>query len=140
LALEEGTLIVYLNCMQNVNFIIYHSYYYPIYHILHYSYKKGPDRHKLYGTVLDRLYNQALKEQRTFLESKTGYGRYITGDGATIMGTKFIHFLVHEHEKGVILTMPYKRLYCSASGGGENRGNIYCPRNDQCDQVGVCKY
>ena len=32
-----------------------------------------------------------------------GYGRAIVGDGATILGNKFINFLIHEHGKGVML-------------------------------------
>ena len=42
-------------------------------------------------------------EQAAFLKDNAGYGRAMTGDGATIMGTKFINFLVHEHGKGVML-------------------------------------
>lgn len=64
---------------------------------------KAPDRIKLYGPILDRLHAKCLAEQRQFLEKKSGYGRAMTGDGATILGTKFINFLVHEYEKGVML-------------------------------------
>ena len=42
-------------------------------------------------------------KQRKFLEQRTGYGRAITGDGATIQGTKFINFLAHEFSKGYVL-------------------------------------
>ena len=64
---------------------------------------KGPDRHKLYGPVLERLYHKCTEEQKRFLAQRTGYGRAITGDGATILGTKFINFLCHEKGKGVML-------------------------------------
>ena len=62
-----------------------------------------PERRKLYGPILDRLYSKCVTEQKQFLDNHTGYGRAVTGDGATIMGTKFINFLVHEHGKGVML-------------------------------------
>lgn len=42
-------------------------------------------------------------EQDKFLKAKSGLGRAITGDGVTIMGTKFINFLVQEYGKGVML-------------------------------------
>ena len=42
-------------------------------------------------------------KQRKFLEQRTGYGRAITGDGATIQGTKYINFLAHEFSKGYVL-------------------------------------
>ena len=64
---------------------------------------KGPDRHKLFGKILDTIYSKCLVEQRAFLQQRTGYGRALTGDGATILGTKFINFLVHEFDKGVML-------------------------------------
>lgn len=64
---------------------------------------KPPHRHKLFGPILEGLYARCLHEQRSFLEQKTGYGRALTGDGATILGTKFINFLVHEFGKGVML-------------------------------------
>ena len=64
---------------------------------------KGPDRHKLFGKILDDLHGKCIVEQRKFLEQRTGYGRALTGDGATILGTKFINFLVHEFGKGVML-------------------------------------
>ena len=64
---------------------------------------KGPDRHKLYGPVLERLYRKCTQEQKQFLAQRTGYGRAVTGDGATILGTKFINFLCHEKGKGVML-------------------------------------
>ena len=38
-----------------------------------------------------------------FFKGKTGFGRAITGDGATILGTKFINFLCHEHGRGAML-------------------------------------
>ena len=65
-----------------------------------------PNRHKLMGPVLDRVHKQCVDEQNHFLqnESKRGnYGRAVTGDGATVMGTKFINTLVHEHGKGAML-------------------------------------
>ena len=37
------------------------------------------------------------------MEQRTGYGRCITGDGATIQGTKYINFLTHECTKGSML-------------------------------------
>ena len=58
------------------------------------------------GPVLDRVYKHCMQEQGDFLnnESKIGnYGRAVTGDGETIMGTKFINTLVHEHGKGAML-------------------------------------
>ena len=64
---------------------------------------KGPDRKKLYGPILDSLHKNCLEEQETFLKQNNGYGRAITGDSATIMGTKFINFLCHEKGKGVML-------------------------------------
>ena len=64
---------------------------------------KGPTRQKLYGEILQRLHGECLLEQRKFLEQRTGYGRAITGDGATILGTKFINFLCHEYGKGCML-------------------------------------
>ena len=57
----------------------------------------------MFGTILDRLYAKYQREQEAFLLGKTGYGRAITGDGATILGTKFINFLCHEYGKGVML-------------------------------------
>ena len=54
--------------------------------------------------MLTRLHEHAIEEQKHFLQhSTTGYGRALTGDGATILGTKFINFLVHEFGKGVML-------------------------------------
>lgn len=64
---------------------------------------KGPDRHKLLGTVLERLYKRCMEEQKRFLSQSCGYGRAITGDGATVLGTKFINFLCHEKGKGIML-------------------------------------
>ena len=64
---------------------------------------KLPDRRKLYGPILDRLHSKCMTEQKAFLDDHTGYGRAVTGDGATILGTKFSNFLVHEHGKGVML-------------------------------------
>ena len=42
-------------------------------------------------------------KQRKFLEQRTGYGRSLAGDGATIQGTKYINFLAHEYTKGHML-------------------------------------
>ena len=56
----------------------------------------------MYGVVLDRLYSQCVKEQTTFLSNSTGYDRALTGDGATILVTKFINFLCHEFGKDVM--------------------------------------
>ena len=64
---------------------------------------KGPTRQKVMGDILDALYNEFLLEQRTFLEQRTGYGRCLTGDGATVQRTKYINFLCHEYQKGVML-------------------------------------
>ena len=65
---------------------------------------KPPSRQKLHSTILQRLHTKCVEEQKTFLQqSATGYGRALTGDGATILGTKFINFLVHEMGKGVML-------------------------------------
>lgn len=67
---------------------------------------KWPHRQKLIGPVLDRVYEQCVDEQQTFLTSGSkhgGYGRAVTGDGCTIMGTKFINTLVHEFGKGAML-------------------------------------
>ena len=64
---------------------------------------KGPYRQKLFGSCLDRLYSKYTAEQKAFLCNRKGFGRAITGDGATIMGTKFINFLVHEFGKGTML-------------------------------------
>ena len=55
------------------------------------------------GEILNRIYGELLLKQRTFLEQRTGYGRAITGDGATIQGTKYINFLCHEYTKGPML-------------------------------------
>ena len=44
-----------------------------------------------------------MLEQAQFLQQKIDYGRALTGDGATILGTKFINFLVHEFGKGCML-------------------------------------
>ena len=60
-------------------------------------------RQNLYGKVLDRLHAKCLIEQQQFLKTDNGYGRALTGDGATIMGIKFINFLVHQLGKGVML-------------------------------------
>ena len=62
-----------------------------------------PTRAKLYGPVLDRLYDNCIDQQKIFLSQHAGYGRAFTGDGATILGTKFINFLVHEYGKGCML-------------------------------------
>ena len=64
---------------------------------------KGPHRSKMFGPILERLYAKYIREQEAFLACKTGYGRAMTGDGATILGTKFINFLCHEFGKGVML-------------------------------------
>ena len=64
---------------------------------------KGPTRQKILGVVLDRLHTNCMKEQKRFLKQNTGYGRAITGDGAKVLGTKFINFLCHEKGKGVML-------------------------------------
>ena len=64
---------------------------------------KGPSRQKLLGKVLNDLYEMYRAEQRSFFKSKNGYGRALTGDGATVMGTKFINFLCHELGKGAML-------------------------------------
>ena len=64
---------------------------------------KGPTRQKLLGPVLDRLHKDCIQVQKTFLSQNTGYGRAITGDGAKVLGTKFINFLCHEKGKGVML-------------------------------------
>lgn len=53
--------------------------------------------------MLDALHAKYLVEQKTFFQKTTGYGRALTGDGATIMGTKFINFLCHEMGKGAML-------------------------------------
>ena len=37
------------------------------------------------------------------MEQRTGYGRCLTGDGATIQDTKYINFLCHEYTKGHML-------------------------------------
>ena len=57
----------------------------------------------MFDEILDRLYDKYLKEQRTFLKNKSGYGRALTGDGATVLGTKFLNFLLHELGKGTML-------------------------------------
>lgn len=64
---------------------------------------KPPSRQKLSGPILDRIYDSLLLKQRAFLEQRTGYGRAITGDGATIQGTKYLNFLCHEYTKGAML-------------------------------------
>ena len=67
---------------------------------------KSPTRQKLYGTVLDRLYELCRNEQRLFLARTSddiNYGRALTGDGATIQGNKFINFLCFERGKGAML-------------------------------------
>ena len=67
---------------------------------------KGLHRHKLIGPVLDRVYEQCVIEQKQYLASGSkhgNYGRAVTGDGCTIMGTKFINTLVHEFGKGAML-------------------------------------
>ena len=55
------------------------------------------------GPVLQSLYNQFMDEQSQFLKADTGFGRALTGDSATILGTKYINFLVHEMGKGAML-------------------------------------
>ena len=57
----------------------------------------------MFGSILDRLYDKYHREQEAFLSVRTGFGRAMTGDGATILGTKFINFLCHEYGKGVML-------------------------------------
>lgn len=64
---------------------------------------KGPDRHKLYGVILDALYAKFGAEQLQFFRVKNGYGRAIMGDGCTIMRNKFINFLCYELGKGSML-------------------------------------
>ena len=65
---------------------------------------KPPCRQALYGPILDRLHSACVTEQKHFLQNGVkGYGRAIVGDGATILGNKFINFLIHEHGKGVML-------------------------------------
>ena len=53
--------------------------------------------------LLDKLYDAFILEQRRFLEQRTGYGRAMAGDGATIQGKKYINFLLHEFMKGCML-------------------------------------
>ena len=60
-------------------------------------------RQKLLGPCLNRLHAKYVAEQQAFLNDHKGFGRAVTGDGATIMGTKYINFLVHEFGKGVML-------------------------------------
>ena len=55
------------------------------------------------GVILEDLYQKYALEQREFFKSRNGYGRAVTGDGVTIMGTKFINFLCHELGKGAML-------------------------------------
>ena len=62
-----------------------------------------PDPKKMFNEILDRLYDKYLKEQQAFLKSNSGYGRALTGDAATVMGTKFLNFLLHELGKGPLL-------------------------------------
>ena len=64
---------------------------------------KGPYRQKVFGPCLDRLHSKFKDEQQSFLADRKGFGRALTGDSATIMGTKFCNFLVHEFGKGVML-------------------------------------
>ena len=64
---------------------------------------KGPDRHKLYGVILDSLYAKFGAEQLNFFRKKNGYGRALMGDGVTIMRNKFINFLCYELGKGSML-------------------------------------
>jgi len=64
---------------------------------------KGPHRKKLTGPILDKMHARFQAEQRNFFKTKSGYGRAITGDGATIMGTKFINFLCQEYGRGTML-------------------------------------
>ena len=63
----------------------------------------GPTRQKLAGPILQAIFDQCLMNQRKFLEQRTGYGRSVAGDGATIQGTKYINFLAHEYTKGHML-------------------------------------
>ena len=53
--------------------------------------------------MLDRLHSQFHKEQQSFLEERTEYGRALTGDSDTILATKFMNFLVHDFGKGCML-------------------------------------
>ena len=101
-----GERVIYIDVLPNNVLLLIYVFFLLmslILHIVLYVRYKGPDRHKLYGPVLDRLHAKCMTEQRAFLENTSGYGRAITGDGATILGTKFINFLCHEHEKGVML-------------------------------------
>ena len=52
---------------------------------------------------MNRLFEKYVQEQKAFLDDRKGFGRAVTGDGATIMGTKYLNFLVHEFGKGVML-------------------------------------
>ena len=62
-----------------------------------------PGPKKMFDEVLGRLHDKYLTEQHHFLRKPSGYGRAITGDGATILGNKFLNFLVHELGKGSML-------------------------------------
>lgn len=64
---------------------------------------KGPTRQKLFGPILNRLHEECVAEQKAFLDDHTGFGRALTGDGATIQGTKYLNFLLHEYGRGVML-------------------------------------
>lgn len=87
-----------------VNYLRIHHYYLRMYHCKIFSLRyKGPYRQKVFGACLDRLHSKYVAEQQAFLADRKGFGRAVTGDGATIMGTKFINFLVHEFGKGVML-------------------------------------
>ena len=85
-----------------MGFVLLVMFFFILYQNLFYRYK-GPDRHKLYGTILDSLYAKFGAEQLQFFLTRNGYGRALTGDGATVLRTKFINFLVYELGKGSML-------------------------------------
>ena len=58
---------------------------------------------KLIRDVLDALFAKYRESQRVYLAQKSDLGRLVTGDGATIMGTKFINYLCHNKMKGTML-------------------------------------
>ena len=53
--------------------------------------------------MLDKLHTGFLEEQKAFLKKNSVFGRALTGDGATILGSKFVNFLAHQYGIGVML-------------------------------------
>ena len=64
---------------------------------------KAPSGYRLKKVILPRLVEKYRKDQASRLKKTTSLGRMISGDGATILGTKLINAMVQDYHNGVML-------------------------------------